>query len=197
MTDEFKDAQLEELMMLARLERKGSEPFRYDPTTMHPQANGLDDGRAGVLATFYIHTARGVSRRPSVVVMQAIENRDCHDTTVSLGHSRHGLFLPEALVWPSLVVEAGVLRDEAQKMVLAKHEDMLEQFAPKSADKALGVGVHVRGPDRGANDFGGRKPARVLPRRAGKNQHPPRFAKSTSCCPLEPGTGEGRERGRH
>jgi len=93
MTDEFKDAQLEELMMLARLERKGSEPFRYDPTTMHPQANGLDDGRAGVLATFYIHTARGVSRRPSVVVMQAIENRDCHDTTVSLGHSRHGLFL--------------------------------------------------------------------------------------------------------
>lgn len=107
-----------------------------------------------VLTTFYIHTARGVSRRPSVVVMQAIENRDCHDTTVSLGHSRHGLFLQEALVWPSLVVKARVLRDEAQKMALAKHEDMVEQFAPKSAGKPLGEGVHVRGPDRGADDLG-------------------------------------------
>jgi len=106
-----------------------------------------------VLATFVIHTARGVSRRPSVVVMQAIEDWECHDRTVGLGHSRHRLFLPEALVWPSLVVEAGVLRDEAQKMALAKHEDMVEQFAPKSADKALGEGVHVRGPDRGANDL--------------------------------------------
>ncbi len=64
--------------------------------------------RRPVLATFYIHTARGVSRRPSVVVMQAIENRDCHDTTVSLGHSRHGLFLQEALVWPSLVVQVPI-----------------------------------------------------------------------------------------
>ena|SRR5882672_8087321 len=107
-----------------------------------------------VLATFSIHRARGVSRRPSVVVMQAIEDWECQDTTVSLGPSRHGLFLPEALVWPSLVVEAGVLRDEAQKMPLAKNKDMIEQFAPESADKALGEGVHVRGPDRGANDFG-------------------------------------------
>ena len=86
--------------------------------------------------------------------MQAIEDWNCHDTTVSLGHSRHRLFLPEALVWPSLVVEAGVLRDKAQKLALAKHEDMVEQFAPESADKALGEGVHVRGPDRGANDHG-------------------------------------------
>src|SRR5216683_389414 len=107
-----------------------------------------------VLATFFIHTARGVSRRPSVVVMQAIEDWERHNTTVSLGHSRHRLFLPEALVWPSLVIEAGVRRDEAQKMVLAKHEDMVEQFAPESADKALGEGVHVRGPDRGADDLG-------------------------------------------
>ena len=58
--------------------------------------------------------------------MQAIEDWECHDTTVSLGHSRQRLFLPEALVWPRLVVEAGVLRDEAQKMALAKHEDMVE-----------------------------------------------------------------------
>src|SRR6267378_2314632 len=86
--------------------------------------------------------------------MQATDDRECHDTTVSLGHSRQRLFLPEALVWPRLVVEAGVLRDEAQKMALAKHEDMVEQFAPESADKALGEGVHVRGPDRGANDLG-------------------------------------------
>src|SRR5216683_5377422 len=106
-----------------------------------------------VLATFFIHTARAVSRRPSVVVMQAIEDWERHNTTVSLGHSRHRLFLPEALVRPSLVVEARVLRDKAQKMALAKHEDMVEQFAPKSADKALGEGVHVRGPDRGANDL--------------------------------------------
>ena len=32
-------------------------------------------------------------------------------------------------------------------MALAKHEDMVEQFTPESADKALGEGVHVRGPD--------------------------------------------------
>ncbi len=95
----------------------------------------------GVLATFSIHTARRESRRPSVVVMQAIEDWECHDTTVSLGHSRDRLFLPEALVWASRVVEAGVLRDEAQKMALAKHEDMVEQFAPESADKALGEGI--------------------------------------------------------
>jgi hypothetical protein len=31
---------------------------------------------------------------------------------------------------------------------------MVEQFAPESADKALGEGVHVRGPERGANDLG-------------------------------------------
>jgi len=86
--------------------------------------------------------------------MQATDDRECHDTTLSLGHSRQRLFLPEALVWPRLVVEAGVLRDEAQKTALAKHEDMVEQFAPESADKALGEGVHVRGPDRGANDLG-------------------------------------------
>src|SRR5258707_10148018 len=32
---------------------------------------------------------------------------------------------------------------------------MVERFAPESADKAFGEGVHVRGPDRGANDLGG------------------------------------------
>src|SRR5882724_11047151 len=69
-----------------------------------------------VLATFSIHTTPCVSRHPPVVVMQATDDRECHDTTVSLGHSRQRLFLPEALVWPRLVVEAGVLRDEAQKM---------------------------------------------------------------------------------
>ncbi|SRR6266849_2952836 len=36
MTNEFKDARLEELILLARLERKNLEPFHYDPTTMHP-----------------------------------------------------------------------------------------------------------------------------------------------------------------
>src|SRR2546426_2571080 len=113
-----------------------------------------EDAGGPVLVTFSIHTARAASRRPSVVVMQAIEDGECYDPTVSLGHSRQRLFLPEALVWPRLVVEAGVLRDEAQKMALAKHEDMVEQFAPESADKALGEGVHVRGPDRGANDLG-------------------------------------------
>jgi hypothetical protein len=86
--------------------------------------------------------------------MQAIEDWERRDTTVSLGRSRHRLFLPKALVWPSLVIEAGVLRDGAQKMALAKHEDRVEQFAPESADTALGEGVHVRGPDRGANDLG-------------------------------------------
>jgi len=64
------------------------------------------------------------------------------------------LFLPKTLMWPSLVEEAGVLRDKAQKMTLAKHEDMVEQLAPESAGKALGEGVHVRGPDRGADDLG-------------------------------------------
>src|SRR5882762_10463430 len=109
---------------------------------------------SAVLATFSIHTTPCVSRHPPVVVMQATDDRECHDTTVSLGHSRQRLFLPEALVWPRLVVEAGVLRDEAQKMALAKHEDMVEQFAPESVDKALGEGVHVRGPERDANDLG-------------------------------------------
>src|SRR5213593_3265681 len=83
---------------------------------------------APVLATFSIRTSRAASRRPSVVVMQAIEDWECHDTTVCLGRSRHRLFLPQALMWPSLLVEANVVRDEAQKMALAKHEDMVEQF---------------------------------------------------------------------
>src|SRR5713101_4872199 len=38
-------------------------------------------------------------------------------------------------------------------MALAKHEDMVEQFAPEGADKALGESVHVRGPDRRADDL--------------------------------------------
>ena len=94
------------------------------------------------------------SRRPSVVVMQPIEDRVCDDTTICLDQSRYRLFLPKPLVWPGPVVEVGELRDETLKMGLAKHEDMVEQFAPQSADKALGEGVHVRGPDRGANDLG-------------------------------------------
>src|SRR3989475_4085002 len=113
-----------------------------------------EDAGGPVLATFSIHTARAASRRPSVVVMQAIEDGECYDPTVSLGQSRQRVFLPEALVWPRLVVEAGVLRDDAQKLALAKHEEMVEQFTPERADKALGEGVHVRGPDRGANDLG-------------------------------------------
>jgi len=110
-----------------------------------------EDG-IGVLATFCVR--RETSRRPSIVVMQPIENRVCDDTTICLGCSRHGLFLPKTLMWPSLVVEAGVLRDKAQKMALAKHEDMVEQFAPESAGDALGEGVHIRGPDRGADNLG-------------------------------------------
>lgn len=47
-------------------------------------------------------------------MMQPIEDGECYDTTICLGRSRHGLFLPEALVWSSLVEEANVLRDEAQ-----------------------------------------------------------------------------------
>ena len=31
---------------------------------------------------------------------------------------------------------------------------MVEQFAPESADKPLGEGVHVRGPDRSADNLG-------------------------------------------
>jgi hypothetical protein len=53
--------------------------------------------------------------------MEAIEDWDCHDTTVSLRHSRRGLFLPEALGWPSFVIKAGVRRDEAQKMAPQLH----------------------------------------------------------------------------
>ena len=87
--------------------------------------------------------------------MQPIEDRVCDDTTICLGCSRHGLFLPKALVRPNLVEEADVLRDEAQQMVLPEHEHehMVEQFAPQSADEALGEGVHVRCPDRSASDF--------------------------------------------
>ncbi len=86
--------------------------------------------------------------------MQPVENRMCDDTTICLGCSRHGLFLPKTLMWPSLIVKAGVLRDKAQKMALTKHKDMVEQFATERTDKALGEGVHVRGPDGGADDLG-------------------------------------------
>src|SRR6266436_10179125 len=58
------------------------------------------------------------------------------------------------LVRTGFVASTGVLRDEAQKVALAKNEDMVEQFASENADKALGEGVHVRGPYRGANDLG-------------------------------------------
>src|SRR5467141_5139009 len=67
-----------------------------------------------VLATFSIRTSRAASRRPSVV-MQAIEDWECHDTTVCLGRSRRRLFLPQALMWPSLVVEENVVRDERRR----------------------------------------------------------------------------------
>jgi hypothetical protein len=42
------------------------------------------------------------------------------------------LFLPEALVWSSLIEEANVLRDEALKMVLSEDEHMVQQFAPQT-----------------------------------------------------------------
>jgi len=39
-------------------------------------------GRLSVLATFSIYTTPCVSRHPPVVVMQATDDRECHDTTV-------------------------------------------------------------------------------------------------------------------
>jgi len=45
--------------------------------------------------------------------MQAIEDWECHDPTVSLGQSRHRLLLAQALMWPSVVVEAGVVLGQA------------------------------------------------------------------------------------
>src|SRR5262245_19097892 len=38
-------------------------------------------------------------RRPPVVVMQPVEDWERDDPTRCLGRSRHGLFLPQALVW--------------------------------------------------------------------------------------------------
>jgi len=46
------------------------------------------------------------------------------------------VFPPEALVVPpSLVVEVRVLGDEAQKIALANHQAMIEQFAPGIAEQ--------------------------------------------------------------
>ncbi len=85
--------------------------------------------------------------------MQPVEDRERDDTTLCLGRSGHGLFLPEALVWSSLIEEANVLRDEALKMVLSEDGHMVQQFAPQSADKALSESIHVRCPDRGTSDL--------------------------------------------
>jgi len=98
--------------------------------------------------------------------MEAIEDWESHNTTDSLGHSRHRLFLPEALAWPSLVVEASVLRDEAQKMALARLHEVTspgnvgtEESAPALAvagDPLLHVPLHgalrdldLKGPSEG------------------------------------------------
>jgi len=51
-----------------------------------------------VLAVFSIRTSLGCVTPPSVVVMQAIEDWECHGQTVCLGRSRHRLFLPKALI---------------------------------------------------------------------------------------------------
>jgi len=54
--------------------------------------------RVPVLAVFSIRTSWAASRRLPVVVMQAIEDWECHGQTVCLGRSRHRLFLPKALI---------------------------------------------------------------------------------------------------
>ena len=65
-----------------------------------------------MLATFSIHTARAASRRPSVVVMQAIEDGECYDPTVSIGWSTlAGTPVSAASIWAFVGLGACFFRD--------------------------------------------------------------------------------------
>jgi len=51
-------------------------------------------------------------------------------------------------VWPSFRCRSGRTPRRGASDGPREAQDMVEQFPPESADKALGEGVHVRGPDR-------------------------------------------------
>ncbi len=61
--------------------------------------------------------------------------------TVSLGHSRHRLFLPEALVRPSLVVIEEVAAQTTTEVSLVEDNNVVEQFAAEGANDAFGERV--------------------------------------------------------
>ena len=84
--------------------------------------------------------------------MEATEHWEGHD--VPLGRALCGDrgLLMDPLVRARGVVVADVLGDDALEVPAVEHENVVEAFATKRAQKALADGVHVRRAHRRADD---------------------------------------------
>src|SRR5207248_2617451 len=80
----------------------------------------------------------------AVVMVKAVEDGAHQDATGELWRARNGLLLADALVWPCLIVEDDERGEQAPEVLVAKHEDVVEQLPPERAHEALSEGVHVR-----------------------------------------------------
>ena len=86
-------------------------------------------------------------------MVKAVEDGAHQDATGELWRARNGLLLADALVWPCLIVEDDERGEQAPEVLVAKHEDVVEQLPPERAHEALSEGVHVRRAYGAADDL--------------------------------------------
>jgi len=89
----------------------------------------------------------------AVVMVKAVEDGARQDATGELWRARNGLLLADALVRPCLIVEDDERGEQAPEVLVAKHEDVVEQLPPERAHEALSEGVHVRRAYGAADDL--------------------------------------------
>jgi hypothetical protein len=86
-------------------------------------------------------------------MVKAIEDGARQDATGELWRARNRLLLADTLVRPCLIVEDDERGEQAPEVLVAKHEDMVEQLPPERAHEALSEGVHVRRAYGAADDL--------------------------------------------
>ena len=70
-------------------------------------------------------------------MVKAVEDGARQDATGELWRVRNGLLLADALVRPCLIVEDDERGEQAPEVLVAKHEDVVEQLPPERAHEAL------------------------------------------------------------
>jgi len=90
------------------------------------------------------------SGRPSIIVVQAAQDREGHDRPCRMPPSQVSRHLrdrlPKPLVWPRRVEVCAVRPEHAAQLTLVQDEQVVEARAPDAAEEPLADGIGARGP---------------------------------------------------